>query len=107
MRILTVLTLAAALLPAQERPAAPKGIVMTGCVDEEKGSRFVLLGFEELRNRAELRPDGFPNDAFAQYLGHTVRVSGSAVSEKPLVVKVRKIERLSEDCAPPPAAKQK
>jgi hypothetical protein len=85
-----------AAVAAQGRPTS-----LTGCLDEEPGPRYVLRDEKELKLIAALEPDGFPVQNFARYLGNRVRVTGQvAEKEGSSTMKVRKIERISEVCAP-------
>lgn len=110
MRWVLIPVLAAALagVPAaqqKQQKAAPR-TTLTGCIDEEPGSRYVLLGSAQLNKKAELKPQGFANESFAKYLGHQVKVTGTLESDgDPAVFRVRSVERISEICAPdePPA----
>lgn len=75
----------------------PAVTTLTGCLDETPGEQFVLLDPGDMRQSAALEADGFPNTRFAQFLGHTVRVTGQKKGDR---LKVSKITSLSQTCAP-------
>ena len=87
------------VLAAQAKAA--KTEKLTGCLDEEAGPQYVLRGDQELRLLAVLKPQGFPVQNFARYLGHKVTVTGSLSSENgtPLMA-VRSIKNIADICRP-------
>jgi hypothetical protein len=68
----------------------------TGCVDERPGT-YVLIDEHNLQEVAELKPEGFPVEGFAKYLGQKVRIRGHLVEG---VWKVRSIETIADTCSP-------
>jgi hypothetical protein len=97
--------------PVQQEPAPPKKnaaqrvqkestSTAVGCVDEQDG-KYVLLNVGTMAPIADLEADGFPTEGFAKHVGHKVTVRGtrSANGARPSF-KVRKVETLSETCAP-------
>ena len=80
---------------------------LTGCVDEKEG-HYILVDDRNLSPVADLEADGFPTEGFAKHVGHkvTVRGTSSPGSTRPLF-KVRRIETLSENCAPTPQSDKK
>jgi hypothetical protein len=80
--------------------ADPKGQTsLTGCVDEQAG-KWVLVNNQTMAIIATLAADGFPQEAFAKYVGQRVTVRGTAssgASSSPF--KVRSVETISETCA--------
>ena len=73
---------------------------LTGCVDEQDG-HYVLVDDRTLTPIANLEADGFPTEGFAKHMGHKVTVRGisSSGAGRP-VFKVRKVDMVSETCAP-------
>jgi hypothetical protein len=69
----------------------------TGCVDERPGT-YVLIDEHNLQEVAELKPEGFPGEALAKYLGQKVKIRGHLVEGH--VWKVRSIETIADTCAP-------
>jgi hypothetical protein len=74
---------------------------LTGCLDEKPGPVYLLRAEGSLKPLADLKPDAFPVEGFAKYMGNKVKVKGRFESGDPPVLYVRSIERLSEDCTPP------
>jgi len=71
---------------------------MTGCIDQ-RGENYVLTGDDELKKKAVLRGRTFSDDNFARYLGHKVKVQGSAVTEgEDAVINVDRIDDISGSC---------
>ena len=72
---------------------------LTGCVDEQEGSRYVLIDARSLAPIASLEAVGFPNESFAKHLGNTVLVKGTLDASGPRpVMKVRSIDAVSNGC---------
>ena len=103
--------MAALLLGVGIGLAAPVGVAfaetsstLTGCLDEQAGPQYVLREERELHLIALLEPVGFPPQNFARFLGHKVAVTGSrsTAAGGESVVKVRRIESLSDVCGAPP-----
>jgi hypothetical protein len=69
----------------------------TGCVDERPGT-YVLLDEHNLQEVAELKPEGFPGEGLAKYLGQKVRIRGHLVEGH--IWKVRSIETIADTCSP-------
>ena len=69
----------------------------TGCVDERPGT-YVLIDEHNLQEVAEMKPEGFPEEGFAKYLGQKVRIRGRLVEGR--VWKVRSIETIADTCSP-------
>ena len=81
--------------------ADPKGqlAALMGCVDEQDG-KWVLVNDQTMAIIAKLAADGFPQEAFAKYMGHKVNVRGTTSSdESGSTFKVREIKTISETCA--------
>jgi hypothetical protein len=75
---------------------------LTGCLDEQDGG-YVLLKEGTLSPIASLQAEGFEPEGFAKHLGHKVTVRGSAASgDGKTVFKVRRIDHVSDSCAPGP-----
>jgi hypothetical protein len=68
----------------------------TGCVDERPGT-YVLIDEHNLQEVAELKPDGFPGEGLAKYLGQKVKIRGRLAEG---VWKVRSIETIADTCSP-------
>jgi len=68
----------------------------TGCVDQKPGT-YVLIDEHNLQEVAELKPEGFPGEGLAKYLGQKVRIRGHLVEG---VWKVRSIEKIADTCSP-------
>jgi hypothetical protein len=104
IRILAMITVSTALLFAQapkkdQKKAAGTAVTLTGCIDQETSEQYVLLGNKQLNKKAILQPGPYPNDGFAQFVGHTVEVRGRLVSNgDTAVVKVSGVKRISELC---------
>ena len=75
---------------------------LTGCLDEQPGTQYVLRDERQLQILATLEAQGFKTEIFAQYLGQKVTVHGERVTagERPLF-RVRRITRVAPSCAPP------
>jgi hypothetical protein len=69
----------------------------TGCVDERPGT-YVLIDEHNLQEVAELKPEGFPGEGLAKYLGQKVRIRGHLVEGH--IWKVRSIETIADTCSP-------
>jgi hypothetical protein len=102
---LSAAALSAAQSPQSEKkaPAGKKtasGASLTGCVDERDG-HYILVDDQGLNPMADLEADGFPTEGFAKHMGHkvTVRGTSSSGSTRPRF-KVRRVETVSETCAP-------
>jgi hypothetical protein len=83
----------------KKAPAKAAGASLSGCVDQQDG-HYVLINNQTRSPIANLEADGFPTEGFAQHVGHTVTVRGTASTggtERP-VFKVRTIETLSDGC---------
>jgi hypothetical protein len=81
--------------------ADPKGqlAALMGCVDEQDG-KWVLVNDQTMAIIAKLAADGFPQEAFAKYMGHKVNVRGTVSSDDSgSTFKVREIKTISETCA--------
>ena len=88
--------------PTQEKKkkAAPAATSLTGCIDEREG-HYVLVDDRVLQTIANLEAEGFPPEGFAKYMGQKVTVRGTARAEGSTpIFRVRKIETVSETCAP-------
>lgn len=88
--------------PKQEtkKKAGPAAASLTGCIDEREG-HYILVDDRALETIANLEAEGFPAEGFAKYMGHKVTVRGTARTEGSTpIFKVRKIEKVSETCAP-------
>jgi hypothetical protein len=73
---------------------------LTGCVDQQE-SHYILIDDHGLTKIADLEADGFPSEGFAKHLGHKVIVRGITVTNNTVpLFKVRKVETISETCAP-------
>jgi hypothetical protein len=85
-----------------QKKAQPAGQTsLSGCVDERDSGRYILVDDAKLSPIAELKADDFPNEGFAKYLGQKVMVRGKISTEEGRTVfTVRKIEMVSETCAP-------
>ena len=77
-----------------------EGASLTGCVDQQEG-QYVLVNDHDLKVITNLDAVGFPIEGFAKYMGQKVTVRGTSTSSgaRP-VFKVRRIETISETCAP-------
>ena len=77
---------------------------ITGCVDEQPGPKYVLIGPEKKEVRAQLEPVGFPVQNLARFLGHSVSIHGELFSEQnPPLMRIKQfgdIRELSDHCAP-------
>ena len=72
----------------------------TGCLDQE-GEDYVLRDDRTLTRVAKLEAVGFPNDGFAKYVGQKVKAEGKVgTTAGETVLLVRKVEVISERCAP-------
>ena len=73
---------------------------LSGCLDQKDG-QYILVDDRNLNPVADLEADGFPTEGFAKHMGEKVTVRGTSTSgsARP-VFKVRRIETLSETCAP-------
>ena len=102
-RIVTISFCGVLAICATPQSKSPnRSVSLTGCLDEQPGSQYVLRGLNELKLIAKLEPDGFAVQAFAKYLGRKVSVKGRQMSEsEPVVLRVRTIKALSGPCAPP------
>jgi hypothetical protein len=69
----------------------------TGCVDERPGT-YVLIDERNLQEVAELKPEGFPGEGLAKYLGQKVKIRGHLVEGH--IWKVRSIETIADTCSP-------
>ena len=57
----------------------------------------MLIDEHDLQEVAELKPDGFPGEGLAKYLGQKVKIRGHLVEG---VWKVRSIETIADTCSP-------
>ena len=77
---------------------------LTGCIDEQPGSRYTLIGAEKREVRAELEPVGFAVQNFARFLGHSVSIRGDLFTDRtpPLmrIKAMRDIKEVADRCAP-------
>ena len=81
--------------------SASQNSTLSGCVDEGESGRYVLTDDVKLSPIVQLQADGFPNEGFAKYMGQKVTVQGRrAEIEGRSVFAVRKIDIVSETCAP-------
>ena len=80
---------------------------LTGCVDQQDG-QYVLVDDRNLNVVAQLEAEGFPIDGFAKHMGQKVTVRGTSnpAGAHP-VFKVRRIDTVSETCAPQAAQGKK
>lgn len=77
-----------------------QGSSLTGCIDQQAG-QYVLVDDRSLSPIADLIAEGFPTEGFAKHVGQKVTVRGTTNSGGSRTsFKVRKIETLSETCAP-------
>jgi hypothetical protein len=83
-----------------------KAASLTGCLDEQPGSQYVLRDERNLDLIATLEAHGFKTEIFAQYLGQKVTVDGEHVEGAKPVFRVRRITRVARSCAPENAATQ-
>jgi hypothetical protein len=101
--LLAFLGLSLSLAPAQTGKQLPKespssAASMTGCVDEQNGS-YVLVKGPEMKVAATLEADGFPPEGFAKFVGHTITIRGTLVSNgNPPLFKVRSMDKVSDTC---------
>ena len=94
-----VLIAALSLSGADKRGTSYRTASLTGCLDEQPGPKYVLRGFKQVKQIAELEPDGFPPEAFAKYLRKRVQVRGRLSSgNEPEVMKVKTIKPLTGAC---------
>src|ERR1051325_4386921 len=79
--------------PSNKKPQKTRTTVdsATGCVDERPGT-YVPIDEHNLQEVAELKPEGFPQEGLAKYLGQKVRIRGHLVEG---VWKVRTIEAIA------------
>jgi len=119
-RLIGVVTILAAGIPqtvvasqTQERPAKktsqkkPEDASLTGCVDQQEG-QYVLVDDHDLKVVTRLEAEGFSNEGFAKHMGQKVTVRGTNnPSGANPVFKVRRIETVSETCAPQAAQEGK
>ena len=83
---------------ALSRPAA---VTMSGCIGEASDGNFILTDNKELNKIITLHGEGFPDEGFAKHLGHQVKVTGRIAKEgDEQVLRVKKIETVSETCHP-------
>ena len=77
---------------------------LTGCVDEQPGPQYVLIGPEKREIRAQLEPSGFAVQLFARFVGRSVSIRGDVFGERnPPLMRIRQfsdIKELSDRCAP-------
>jgi hypothetical protein len=120
VKLVAVVTILAAVIPqtvvasqANDRVAQkseqkkPDGASLTGCVDQQEG-QYVLVDDRDLKVITRLEPEGFPVEGFAKHMGQkvTVRGTNNPGGAHP-VFKVRRIETVSETCAPHAASEGK
>jgi hypothetical protein len=100
--IVAFLAVLAASVAAPLEAQTKKPEALTGCLDEQPGSRYVLRDERQLQILANLEAQGFKTEIFAQYLGQKVTVHGERVTTgaEP-VFRVRRIVRVAPSCAPP------
>lgn len=76
---------------------------LTGCIDEQPGPKYILIGPETRDLRAELEPVGFPLVNFARFLGHSVSVRGELFSSRtPPLMRIKalsEIKDLADHCS--------
>jgi hypothetical protein len=95
--LLTGLTLSA----QSDKKAGGATATLRGCVDQAPNGNFILTGNVELKKIVTLHGETFQDESFAKHLGHTVRVTGRLTNEgEERVMRVRRIEHVSEFCAP-------
>jgi len=103
--LLAFLGLSLSLAHAQNAPQPTKeppssAATMTGCVDEQNGI-YVLVKGPEMKVAANLQADGFPTEGFAKFVGHTITIRGTLVSNAaPPLFKVRSMDKVSDTCEP-------
>lgn len=77
---------------------------LTGCIDEQPGPKYILIGPEQRDLRAELEPIGFAVQNFARFLGHSVSVRGEVFSNRtPPLMRIKalsEIKDLADRCSP-------
>ena len=84
----------------KQSKAKDSGASLTGCIDEQNG-HYVMISDRTLDPIADLEAEGFETEGFAKHVGHKVTVRGSSNSgETRPLFKVRRIEEISETCAP-------
>jgi hypothetical protein len=114
MRVRTIKVLSGACTPA-DTPPETRGTgsgslgksdvkTLTGCVDEQPGPKYVLIGPENKDVRAQLEPMGFTVQNLARFLGHSVSIRGELFAEQnPPLMRIKQlgdIRELSDHCAP-------
>lgn len=104
------------IIKALPGPCAPAGAnapgatgksetkTLRGCIDEQPGSKYVLLSAETREVRARLEPAGFPVQNLARFVGHSVSIRGDALSDQsPPLLRIKQfgdIHELADHCAP-------
>jgi len=78
--------------------ADQKRVTIAGCIDQ-RGDKYILTGDDELKKKAVLRGRTFSDENFARYLGHKVKVQGSAATDgEGAVINVDRIDDISGSC---------
>ena len=110
MRVRTIKVLSGACTPPETHGTGSGSLgksdfkTLTGCVDEQPGPKYVLIGPERKEIRAQLEPIGFTVQNFSRFLGHSVSINGELFSEQnPPLMRIKQlgdIKQLSDHCAP-------
>jgi len=110
MRVRSIKALSGACASAESGGSELTGLgksdvkTLTGCVDEQPGPKYVLIGPEKREIRAQLEPIGFTVQLFAKFVGHSVSVHGELFAERnPRLMRIKQlsdIKELSDRCAP-------
>ena len=84
-----------------QAPSPSAAVTMSGCIDQASDGNFILADNKELNKIITLHGEGFSDDSFAKHLGHQVKVTGRIAKEgDEQVLRVKKIETISESCHP-------
>ena len=86
-----------------QKQSAEKAVptTMAGCIDQAADGQFVLIHDQTREKIANLVAEGFPMEGFAKYVGQKVTVRGTVSKDDTgSTFRVRKVEVISEICAP-------
>lgn len=110
IRVRAIKALSGACTPPETRGSESAAIVkadiktLTGCVDEQPGPKYMLIGPEKREIRAELEPIGFTVQNFARFLGHSVSIHGELFLQRnPPLMRIKQLDDirdLSARCTP-------
>jgi hypothetical protein len=110
MHVRSIKALSGACTPSESRDTGSASLgksdfkTMTGCIDEQPGPKYVLIGPENKEVRAQLEPTGFTVQNLASFLGHSVSIRGELFSEQnPPLMRIKQlgdVKALSDHCAP-------